>query len=106
MKRILVEALPDDPIAAAGLFYQNWLDLIERTLVTGQDVLIAMPVADYPHEEWRRAAVAMLARQYAPLRVNLVAGEREALERSADFLARAPGVTGQYLRVCEEGVAA
>lgn len=106
MKRITVEALPPEPLAAAGLFHQNWLDPIERALEAGQDVLIVMPPADHTHKEWRAAAVAMLARQYAPLRVNLVAGEGEAMEQTAQFLGNAPAITGQYLAAAGEGGAA
>ena len=39
----------------------------------------------------------MLARKHAPSRVNLVAGEGEALAAIETYLAAAPGVTGQYL---------
>ena len=97
MKRIAVEGLPDDPLGAAGLFHQDWLDPIERALEAGEDVLIALVRADHTHSEWRRAAAAMLARKHTPRRVLLVAGEGEALDAMEDYLARAPGVTGQYL---------
>lgn len=97
MKRIAVDGLPDDPLGAAGLFHQDWLDPIERALEAGEDVLIALVRADHTHSEWRRAAAAMLARKHTPRRVLLVAGEGEALDAMEDYLARAPGVTGQYL---------
>ena len=97
MKRIEVEGLPDDPLAAAGLFHQNWTDPIERALGGGQDVLVALESADHTHGEWRKAAAAMLARKHTPRRVNLVAGEGEALAAIETYLAAAPGVTGQYL---------
>lgn len=98
MKRIEVEGLPEDPLGAAGLFHQNWLDPIERALDAGLDVMIALEPADHTHGEWRKAAVAMLARKHTPRRVNLVAGEGAALEAIEEYLAGAPGITGQYLQ--------
>ncbi|QZD93233.1 hypothetical protein K3162_04180 [Qipengyuania xiapuensis] len=98
MKRIEVDGLPPEPLAAAGLFHQNWLDPIERALGEGQDVLVTLEAADHMHEEWRKAAAAMLARKHAPRRVNLVAGSGPSLDATADYLAQAPGVTGQYFR--------
>lgn len=97
MKRIEVEGLPEEPLAAAGLFHQNWLDPIERALDAGQDVLVALESADHTHGEWRKAAAAMLARKHTPRRVILVAGEGVALVAIEAYLAAAPGVTGQYL---------
>ena len=97
MKRIEVEGLPDDPLAAAGLFHQNWTGPIERALDAGQDVFVTLERADHTHGEWRKAAAAMLARKHTPRRVNLVAGEGEALAAIETYLAAAPGVTGQYL---------
>ena len=97
MKRVEVEGLPEDPLAAAGLFHQNWLMPIERALDQG-DVLIVMPAADHTHEEWRQAAAAMLARKAAPRRVNIVAGAGTSVDSIETFLAQAPGVTGHYLQ--------
>ena len=97
MKRIEVDGLPQDPLAAAGLFHQNWLDPIERALQGGQDVMVTLEPADHTHGEWRKAAAAMLARKHTPQRVNLIAGEGEALDAIEAYLAKAPGITGQYL---------
>ena len=97
MKRITVDELPTDPLAAAGVFHQHWLGRVEHQLDAGEDVLIAVPGADYRHREWRRAVTVGLARKHAPLRVNMVAGEGAAIEATASYLAEAPGVTGQYL---------
>ena len=97
MKRIEVDGLPEDPLGAAGLFHQNWLDPIERALDAGQDVMVVLGRADHTHGEWRKAVVAMLARKHAPRRVNLVAGDGHAIEAIEAYLAKAPGVTGQYL---------
>lgn len=97
MKRIEVDGLPDDPLAAAGLFHQNWLDPIERALDAGTDVMIVLEAADHTHAEWRRAAAAMLARKHTPQRVNLVAGAGDNVDAAEAYLAKAPGITGQYL---------
>ena len=98
MKRIDVEGLPDDPLGAAGIFHQNWLEPIKRALGAGEDVMVVLPPADHTHGEWRKAAVAMLARKHTPARVNFVAGEGEHVEATGRYLAGAPGITGQYLR--------
>ncbi len=97
MKRIEVEGLPEDPLGAAGLFHQNWLDPIERALEAGLDVMVALEPADHTHGEWRKAAAAMLARKHTPQRVNLVAGMGESLAAVEAYLSNAPGITGQYL---------
>lgn len=101
MKRIEVEGLPEEPLAAAGVFHQNWLDPIERALETGLDVMVTLDPADHTHGEWRRAAAAMLARKHAPQRANLVAGTSEKLAAVEAYLAKAPGVTGQYFEAAE-----
>lgn len=97
MKRIVVDGLPGDPLAAAGVFHQHWLAHVEQTLRTGDDVLLALPAADHTHREWRLAIVAGLARKHTPRRINMVAGEGDALDATAAYLAGAPGITGQYL---------
>ncbi len=97
MKRISVDGLPDDPLAAAGVFHQHWLAHVEQVLGLGDDVTIMSPSADYSHREWRLAVVAGLARKHAPRRVNMIAGEAEAAEATAAYLAEAAGITGQYL---------
>ena len=99
MKRIEVEGLPEEPLAAAGLFHQNWLDPIERALDEGIDVVAVLVPADHTHSEWRHAAVAMLARKHTPRRVNFIAGEGRGVDEAEAYLADAPGVTGQYLQV-------
>jgi hypothetical protein len=97
MKRVAVDDLPDAPLAAAGVFHQHWLPHIEALLSSGEDVLVALAPADHTHREWRRAVVAGLARAHTPQRVNFVAGEGTVLDAFARFLARASGITGQYL---------
>lgn len=97
MKRIAVDGLPDDPLAAAGVFHQHWLPHVEDVLGKGEDVMIVVPTADHTHGEWRLAIVAGLARKHTPHRVNMVAGQGEAVDATEAYLAAAPGITGQYL---------
>lgn len=99
MKRIEVDGLPDEALAAAGVFHQHWLSHIEGALEQGQDVMIVVPSADHTHREWRLAIVAGLARKHTPLRVNMVAGEGAGIDASEAYLAGAPGITGQYLEI-------
>lgn len=97
MKCLIVDDLPEEPLAAAGVFHQHWLHHVEAVLASEEDVMLAFAPADHTHREWRRAIVADLARKHAPRRINAVAGEGEALDVIARYLAAAPGVTGQYL---------
>ena len=97
MKLIAVDDLPGDPLAAASVFDQHWLPYAEEALAEGDDLTIAFPPTDHTHRAWRVAVVQGLARKYAPLRVNAVAGEGAALAEAERHLAAAPGVTGQYL---------
>lgn len=104
MKRIVVDGLPGDPLAAASVFHQHWLPYAEETLGTGDDLLLAFAPADHTHRAWRLAVVAGLARKHAPLRVNAVAGKGDAIAQAERYLGDAPGVTGQYLPLDGRGV--
>ncbi|MEZ5680045.1 MAG: hypothetical protein R3E14_01990 [Erythrobacter sp.] len=97
MKCIAVDGLPDDPIAAAGVFHQHWLAHVEDVLGKGEDVAILVPSADHTHREWRLAIVTGLARKHTPRRVNMIAGEGGKADATLAYLADAPGITGQYL---------
>lgn len=103
MKRVTVDDLPDEPLAAAGVFHQHWLPYVEAVLAAGEDVLVALPLADHTHREWRRAIAAGLARAHAPKRLIVVAGQGIALDVCETYLAAAPGVTGQYLEADGHG---
>jgi hypothetical protein len=103
MKRIAVDDLPGDPLAAASVFDQHWLPYAEETLAAGDDLLLAFAPADHTHRAWRLAVITGLARKYTPLRVNGVAGEGAALGEAERYLAAAPGVTGQYLQLDGNG---
>lgn len=96
MKRVAVDELPTEPLAAAGVFHQHWLPHVEALLAGGEDVMVTLAPADHTHREWRRALAVGLARGHTPRRVNVVAGEGGALDAFARYLAAAPGITGQY----------
>lgn len=104
MKRVAVDDLPAEPLAAAGVFHQHWLPHIEALLASGEDVMVALAPADHTHREWRRAIAAGLARAHTPRRVNVIAGEGAALDALERYLAAAPGITGQYLEGDATGV--
>jgi len=98
MARYRVDDLPDDALAAAALFHARDLPLIAR-LASGPSgqLLIVFAPAGHDHRGWRLAAVQGLARKLAPLRVNAVAAsDAQAIGAASDYLAGAPGVTGQY----------
>ena len=70
----------------------------------GEDIVLLFPPADYTHRAWRVAVLRDLAREYAPIRVNGVASDDEAAIAAAlQYLAQAPGVTGQYWPLDGEG---
>ena len=98
MKRLTISELPATPLAASQVFHAEWLEKA-RALLAQDDLLIAVPPADHTHTEWRCAAAAMLARAGVPRRAFVVAGDGEALDETEQFLAAAPGITGQYLQL-------
>ncbi|HEY6868242.1 MAG TPA: hypothetical protein VI199_00675 [Novosphingobium sp.] len=93
--------LPDDPLEAAAQFHREVMPRVLAVLDGGAQVLTLVFAPDgFAHEDWRRAAVATLARERSPARINAVAGDDEAgIAASAAYLAEAPGVTGHYLVV-------
>lgn len=98
---LLVTGLPTTPADAAAVFHAQWLPQARAVFATleGEDraLLIVVPEADHTHGEWRLAAARMLAREAAPVRVNVVGCDAAAGSQAfADYLAAAPGVTGQY----------
>jgi hypothetical protein len=95
-----VGPLPTYALAAAAQFHAQVLPRVIETLARGDDIVLVFDPADHTHSDWRNGVVRGLARQFAPLRVNAVAGEDEvAIAAATDYLARAPGVTGQLLPV-------
>ncbi|MEO1967675.1 MAG: Rossmann fold domain-containing protein [Sphingomonadaceae bacterium] len=97
MKRVTVDDLPTEPLAAAGVFHQHWLPHIETALAGGEDVLVAFAPADHTHRQWRLAAIAGLARQYALCRAVAVSGEDAVIDAFERYLSDAEAITGQYL---------
>lgn len=93
-----VPALTGSPVEAAAGFHANVLPTILERLRTVDELLVVFPIADHSHRAWRLAVVQGLAREHAPVRVNAVASDDPAaVAEAAAFIARAPGVTGQYL---------
>ena len=99
------KALPDAPLAASARFHANHLPLIEIALVTLDETLtIIFPPADHTHRGWRRAVVQELARAYAPIRINAVAGDSDAaISAAVRYFETAKGVTGQYFLLVGAG---
>ncbi len=94
-----VEGLPDFPLDAAAAFHHVWLPLA-RDALSGADLLLVFAGADHSHRAWRLAAVQELAREAAPKRVNAVIGDDQpAIGEAIEWLATAPGITGQLLAV-------
>jgi hypothetical protein len=97
-----IEGLPAGALDAAARFHAEWLPKA-RALVPpplGEDLVLVFPAAAYDHRGWRLAAVQDLAREAAPRRVNALAGDDvEAIAATAEWLAQAPGITGQLFAV-------
>lgn len=95
MKTLRIASLPDLPLDAASLFKDRWLP---EARTCEENLLIVFAPADHTHRRWRLAMVQELAREAAPRRVNAVASvDDEAIGAAAEYLAEAPGITGQYL---------
>ncbi|MCK9542397.1 MAG: hypothetical protein M0R03_10265 [Novosphingobium sp.] len=96
------------PLDDAARFHTRDLPEIEALMARGgDDLTLVFPPADHAHRGWRLAVVQELARRYAPLRINAVASDDEAaIAATLAYLARAPGVTGQYLPLDSQGAKA
>lgn len=104
MELMWIAGLPNDPLEAAAAFHAEH---VARLRTATQDLLLVFPGADHTHRGWRLAAVQMLARANSPLRINAVSGGGEAaIAAAADYLARAPGLTGQLISLDDEGAEA
>ncbi|UIP06294.1 hypothetical protein LY632_11420 [Erythrobacter sp. SDW2] len=88
-------ALPGNALEAAARFHADYLPQLAGLLDGAESLVIVMPPAPYDHADWRRAVARDLARAHAPRRVNVVGGNDAAA--TLEYLARAPGLTGQYL---------
>ncbi|BBC72278.1 conserved hypothetical protein [Altererythrobacter sp. B11] len=95
-----VDGLPPAPLDAAAAFHAAFLPQA-RTALAGADALVLVfPAGDKADCGWRLAAVQALAREAAPKRANGVAGDSaDAVAEAVEWLADAPGITGQLLAV-------
>lgn len=108
MQRVFtVEHLPADGLAAGAAFFAEYLD-DARDMIEQADVgaiAIVLPPAGPDHTDWRKALARDLARAHTPKRVNVVAGEEGAeLDALLAYLGNAPGVTGHYCEVHDQGI--
>ena len=101
MEVVRISSLPEAAINAAAEFHVKWLPEICAKLDAAKGGLIlVLSKTPYDHDDWRHAAVRDLARAYAPKRVMMVAGTDDgAIADTLAYVADAPGVTGQYLKV-------
>jgi hypothetical protein len=107
MALLRVGALPEAPLDAAAQFHAEILPRAREALRESGSLVLVFASADHTHTGWRRAAVQELARAHAPGRVNaLTGGDDDAIAAAADYLARAPGVTGQLLPLDGTGAGA
>ncbi len=100
-----IEGLPANALDAAAEFHRTWLELARSALRGGaKSLVLILPPAPPDHRDWRRGVARDLARELAPGRVNLVAGsDPDAVSAALEYLADAPGVTGQLLPVSARG---
>ena len=104
MALLRVGPLPDSALAASAEFHARVLPLIDLPRDGEPFLLLVFLPADHTHRAWRLAAVQGLAREHAPIRVNGVASDDEAaIVAALDYLAHAPGVTGQYWPLDAQG---
>jgi len=95
-----VEGLPERALDAAAAFHAQWLTRAREKLAGADTLALVFACAPYDHRDWRLAAVQNLARESAPKRVNAISGSDEAaVARTVEWLAQAPGITGQLLAV-------
>lgn len=96
-----ISGLPAAALDAAAVFHGEHLPRARAELAGKAEALaLVFPAAPYDHAGWRKAAVADLAREATPKRVNGVTGEdAAAIDATLAWLAQAPGITGQLLPV-------
>ena len=103
---IRVGPLPEPALEAAAAFHAAWIGEGRNAAADGSEyVIVVMDPAPFDHADWRRAAARDLARAHPDHCINIVAGsDGGAVARMAEFLGRAPAITGQYLPLAENGV--
>lgn len=95
-----IEGLPESALDAAAAFHSVWLGKVREDLGGADALALTFPPAPYEHRGWRLAAVQGLARECAPKRINgIVGNEEHAIAQALEWLAQAPGITGQLLDV-------
>ena len=97
-----VTDLPESPLSAAAAYFDQFLNEA-RTLLAYDGVgalAIILPHTGTDHDDWRQALARDMAKEFTPQRVNVIGAGAEAdTQALADYLAGAPGVTGQYCPV-------
>jgi hypothetical protein len=117
---LAVYDLPEAPLDAAAHFYAEQVPVARKILknewsqmsdlpddIVGSmeerdfdELVFLFPPAGNEHRGWRLAAIQALAREAAPKRVNGVVGDDlNGTDKVRDWLANAPGITGQLLAV-------
>jgi len=99
-----VEGLPETPLAASETFYSRHLAAARRMIAGGgiSELVVVFPHAGSVHDDWRRGLARELAREFKPVRANVVGADDDtAIEQILAYLRDAPGVTGQYLAAYE-----
>jgi hypothetical protein len=97
-----VDGLPDGPLDAAAEFHAIHLPRIrhDSRAPTVSSLVVVFEAAGHEHRGWRLAAIQELAREFAPMRVNGVAGDDpRAVDEATCFFNDAPGITGQLVAV-------
>lgn len=96
-----ISPLPASATKAAREYYGIWAVQVDRALSGIDDCLtLHFDPAEADHKAWRRAVVADLAREHAPVRINAVVGsDGSGVARAIAWLERAPGITGQLFTV-------
>ncbi|MEO7246929.1 MAG: Rossmann fold domain-containing protein [Novosphingobium sp.] len=102
-----VGVLSDDPLAAAAAWHAEVLPRIFQALDDGEAVLtLVFEPAPHKHRDWRKAAVASLAREKAPARINAVASDEAlAITAAVHYLEAAKAITGHYMPLNGQGAA-
>ena len=105
MALLRLGVLPKGAMDAAAAFHASIVPRAREALAGAEEslVLVFAPESS-DHRGWRLAAVQQLAREHAPQRVNaLESGNEDAIAAACAYLDRAPGLTGQLLRLADTG---
>lgn len=98
--RFDVPRLSDEALAAAAAFHGEVLGEVEAAMADAACLTLVFADAPRDHRGWRLAMVQGLARQYAPIRVNAIAGgDAQSCGRILGWLDQAGAITGQLLEL-------